>query len=134
MRFHRQQKKQDDAHIDLTPMLDVVFILLIFFIVTSSSVQNSAVEVSRPFAKNATQNKQMAIFVTITADNDIYINNERIDEGRLEMKLEQIISSQSATSLMIQADERAFNGSVVKVIDAGKAAGVEHIALAAKAL
>lgn len=132
MRFHRKQKQPEEAHIDLTPMLDIVFILLIFFIVTSSSIKDSGVDVSRPLAKNAAQQKQVAVFVTISAANEIYINKERIDEERVQVILEKLMSSQSAGSLMIQADERAFNGTVVKVIDAAKGAGIEHIALAAK--
>ncbi len=132
MRFNRQQRKTEDAQIDLTPMLDIVFILLIFFIVTSTSVYESSLDINRPFAKNAAQEKRIAVSVMITEQNHIYINNQRIDEKRVRVMIKKIKNENSATSLLIQADEKAFNGTIIKVIDAAKEVGIEQIALAAK--
>ncbi|MGF1768836.1 biopolymer transporter ExbD [Enterovibrio makurazakiensis] len=132
MRFQRHQKPRDDAQVDLTSMLDIVFIMLIFFIVTSSFVNESGVEVNRPSANNASSQKGTSILVAITASNEIYINKQRVDEERLAATLARLSVEQADAALVIQADTLAYNGTVVTVIDAAKGAGIEKIALAAE--
>ena len=132
MRFQRAQKNREDAQIDLTSMLDIVFIMLIFFIVTSSFVRESGVDVNRPSASNASAKASAGIFVAITANNDIYIDQRVIDAERVEATLERLLIDQPEASLVIQADEHAYNGTVVTVIDADKGAGSSNIALAAE--
>lgn len=132
MRFQRHQKQREDVQIDLTSMLDIVFIMLIFFIVTSTFVRESGVDVNRPTANNATAQKSVGIYVAVTANNDIYIDKTRVDEERVEATLTRLVSEQPEASLVIQADEHAYNGTVVKVIDAAKGAGIVKIALAAE--
>ncbi|MGF1865968.1 biopolymer transporter ExbD [Enterovibrio norvegicus] len=113
-------------------MLDIVFIMLIFFIVTSSFVRESGVDVNRPSASNASAKASAGIFVAITANNDIYIDQRVIDAERVEATLERLLIDQPEASLVIQADEHAYNGTVVTVIDAAKGAGISNIALAAE--
>ncbi len=132
MRLVRRQSKSDEAQIDLTSMLDIVFIMLIFFIVTSSFVRESGVEVNRPQAANVSAQKDAGIFVAITAANDIYIDKRMVDVERVQASIERLLLEQPDASLVIQADEYAYNGVVVKVMDAAKAAGVKNIALAAE--
>ncbi len=130
MRLGRQRTTQDEAQVDLTSMLDIVFIMLIFFIVTSSFVKESGVEVNRPKATHATEQKQAGIFVAITASNDIFIDQRQVDIERVQASLEHLISENPSRSLVIQADKLAFNGTVVQVMDAAKGAGIANIALA----
>ncbi|CAH8191549.1 MULTISPECIES: ExbD/TolR family protein [Vibrio] len=132
MRLGRRHQKNDESQIDLTSMLDIVFIMLIFFIVTSSFVRESGVEVNRPQASHAVSQKDAGIFVAINAANDIYIDKRLIDVERVEATLEHLLLEQPDASLVIQADEHAYNGTVVKVMDAAKGAGVKSIALAAE--
>lgn len=132
MRLGRRSVKQDDAQVDLTSMLDIVFIMLIFFIVTSSFVRESGVEVNRPQAAHAVSQKQAGVFVAITAANDIYIDKRRVDVERVQATLEQMLLDKPDASLVIQADKHAYNGTVVQVMDAAKSAGVKQIALAAE--
>ncbi|WP_434362368.1 biopolymer transporter ExbD [Parasalinivibrio latis] len=132
MRLTRPQRVREDAQIDLTPMLDIVFIMLIFFIVTSSFVKESGVEVNRPEASHAVSQKKAGIFVAITASNDIYIDKRMVDVERVEATLEHLLLDQPEASLVIQADEHAYNGTVVEVMDAAKGAGIKNIALAAE--
>ncbi|OXX39730.1 MULTISPECIES: ExbD/TolR family protein, partial [unclassified Vibrio] len=131
-RLGRRQPRNDEAQIDLTSMLDIVFIMLIFFIVTSSFVRESGVEVNRPQASHAVSQKDAGIFVAINASNDIYIDKRLIDVERVEATLEHLLLEQPDAALVIQADEHAYNGTVVKVMDAAKGAGVKNIALAAE--
>lgn len=130
MRFNRRSAAREDAQIDMTSMLDIVFIMLIFFIVTSSFVRESGVEVNRPQASNVASQAGAGIFIGITANNDIYIDKRMVDVERVQATLEHLLLSQPDASLVIQADEHAFNGTVVKVMDAANGAGVKGIALA----
>ncbi|CAH0529108.1 ExbD/TolR family protein [Vibrio hippocampi] len=132
MRLGRRSHHQQEAQVDLTSMLDIVFIMLIFFIVTSSFVRESGVEVNRPQASNVVSQKEAGIFVAITAANDIYIDKRMVDVERVEAILEHLLLDKPHVSLVIQADEHAYNGTVVKVMDAAKSAGVQNIALAAE--
>lgn len=132
MRLGRRQHKQEEAQVDLTSMLDIVFIMLIFFIVTSSFVRESGVEVNRPTASNVVSQKDAGIFVAITSANDIYIDKRIVDIERVQATLEHLVLDKPDASLVIQADEHAYSGTVVKVMDAAKGAGVRNIALAAE--
>ncbi|GAJ70011.1 LOW QUALITY PROTEIN: biopolymer transport protein ExbD/TolR [Vibrio sp. JCM 18904] len=133
MRLGRRPNQQDEAQVDLTSMLDIVFIMLIFFIVTSSFVRESGVEVNRPpQASNVVSQKDAGIFIAVTAANDVYIDKRVVDIERVEASIEHLLLDQPDASLVIQADEHAYNGTVVKVMDAAKAAGVKNIALAAE--
>ncbi|MEC7939435.1 MAG: biopolymer transporter ExbD [Pseudomonadota bacterium] len=131
MRLGRRHSKNEEAQIDLTSMLDIVFIMLIFFIVTSSFVRESGVEVNRPQASNVVSQKDAGIFVAITSANDIFVDKRVVDVERVQATLEHLLLEQPDASLVIQADEHAYNGTVVKVMDAAKGAGVKNIALAA---
>ncbi|PNH82401.1 ExbD/TolR family protein [Vibrio diazotrophicus] len=132
MRLGRRQSQQEEAQIDLTSMLDIVFIMLIFFIVTSSFVRESGVEVNSPKASNVVSQKDAGIFVAITSANDIFIDKRQVDVERVQATLEHLLLEQPEASLVIQADEHAYNGTVVQVMDAAKGAGVKSIALAAE--
>jgi len=132
MRLSRPSSAREEAQIDMTSMLDIVFIMLIFFIVTSSFVRESGVEVNRPQASNVVSQKDAGIFIAITSSNEIYIDKRVVDVERVEATLEHLLLEQPDASLVIQADEHAYNGTVVKVMDAAKGAGVERIALAAE--
>ena len=83
MRLGRRTNRQDEAQIDLTSMLDIVFIMLIFFIVTSSFVRESGVEVNRPQASNVVSQKDAGIFIAVTAANDVYIDKRLVDIERV---------------------------------------------------
>lgn len=132
MRLTRPSRNREDAQIDLTSMLDIVFIMLIFFIVTSSFVRESGVEVNRPQASHAVSQKDAGIFIAITSANDIYIDKRIVDAERVQATIEHMLVDQPDAALVIQADEHAYNGTVVKVMDAAKGAGVANIALAAE--
>ncbi len=128
----QRRKNQDEAQVDMTSMLDIVFIMLIFFIVTSSFVKESGIEVNRPQASNTINQKEAGIFVAISAKNEIYIDKRIVDKERVQATLEQLLTEQPDASLVIQADEYAFNGTVLAVMDGAKGAGITNIALAAE--
>ncbi|NIY81364.1 ExbD/TolR family protein [Vibrio hepatarius] len=132
MRLGRRSHRQEEAQVDLTPMLDIVFIMLIFFIVTSTFVRESGIEVDKPQATNIVSQKEVGIFIAVTADNDVYIDKKMVDIERVQAVLEAMLLDKPENSLVIQADERAFSGTVIQVMDAAKGAGIEKIAIAAE--
>ena len=133
MRLGQRRKSRDEAQIDMTSMLDIVFIMLIFFIVTSSFVRESGVEVNRPEAAHSVSQKDAGIFIAVTANNEVYIDKRLVDVERVQATLEHMLLEQPKASLVIQADKYAFNGTVVRVMDGAKGAGIEKIALATAA-
>jgi biopolymer transport protein ExbD len=129
----RKNRAEDDSQIDMTPMLDVVFIMLIFFIVTTSFVRESGLEVNRPSASTATEQSKAGIFVAIKDTGEIYIDRKQVDLQRVRANLERLVASLGEVGLVIQADEQTRHGVVVKVMDAAREAGILQISVAAQA-
>lgn len=121
----------DESAIDMTPMLDIVFIMLIFFIVTTSFVKEAGVEVNRPEAESTKTQSNNAIMVAITQDNLIWINRRQVDPRAVRRNVERLLFESPESSVVIQADEFSQTGLLVKVMDQIKLAGVENIAIAA---
>ena len=128
----RRVRPEEDAQIDMTPMLDVVFIMLIFFIVTTSFVRESGVEVNRPKAASASEQKNAGVFIAVKENGEIYLDRKQLDVQKVHSVLERIIAERGEVGLVIQADELARHGVVVKVIDAAKSAGIKQISVAAE--
>ena len=128
----KQRAEEEDASIDMTPMLDIVFIMLIFFIVTTSFVKEAGIEVNKPDASNATKQKSANIFIAINEDGDVWMDKREVDVERVRANIERMLAEQPTEVVIIQADEKAEHGKVVKVMDQVKAAGISRISVAAK--
>ncbi|MCE2595038.1 biopolymer transporter ExbD [Motilimonas cestriensis] len=128
----RRIRPEEDAQIDMTPMLDVVFIMLIFFIVTTSFVRESGVEVNRPKAASASEQKNAGVFIAVKENGEIYLDRKQLDVQKVHSVLERIIAERGEVGLVIQADQMARHGVVVKVMDAAKSAGIKQISVAAE--
>ncbi len=125
------RRKEDEAEIDMTPMLDIVFIMLIFFIVTASFVKEAGVSVSNPTATTATARKDANVFIAITKGGDVYIDNKNIEVEKLKVEIQRIKAETPEGSIVIQADRDSKAGVVMKVLDAAKGAGVKAVSVAA---
>ncbi|MBU2707493.1 biopolymer transporter ExbD [Zooshikella marina] len=131
MRVNRHVSSDaDESGIDLTPMLDVVFIMLIFFIVTSSFVRESGVTVSRPEAQTAQAQPAGAILVAIKPSGDIWIDKRQVDIRRVRAHIERLKAEIPEVSAVIQADRDARTGILINVMDQIKLAGISQIAVA----
>jgi biopolymer transport protein ExbD len=113
-------------------MLDVVFIMLIFFIVTASFVKEAGIDISRPSAATAVRKERGNILVAITESNQIWIDRRQVDPRALRANIERMHAENPQGSVVIQADEKSENGLLVKVMDAARLAGVSNISLAAE--
>ena len=130
----RKQRFRDDedAAIDMTPMLDIVFILLIFFIVTTSFVKEAGIDVLKPKASNASQKPSANIFIAIKPNGNVWMDKREVDIERVAANIERMLAEQPTDTVIIQADKEAKHGVVVKVMDAIKSAGIEKISIAAE--
>ena len=131
MRKRRRDSAQDESEVNLTPMLDVVFIMLIFFIVTASFVKESGFEISRPSAATATKKEKGNILIAITAKNTIWIDRRQVDPRALRANIERLFAENPSGSVVIQADKESKNALLVEVMDAAKLAGVKSVSIAA---
>jgi len=128
----RHSSTGEESEIDLTPMLDVTFIMLIFFIVTASFVKESGIEVNRQFASHAEEKKSANIFIAIAENGQVWIDKRMVDVRAVRANIERLHAENPGGSVVIQADRGSKNGILVQVLDAAKAAGVENISLAAE--
>lgn len=118
-----------DSEIDLTPMLDVVFIMLIFFIVTASFIREFGIDLNPPDTPGVSPGESIA--VVIRADNEVWLENRLVDLRALRANFERMQAEKPGAAVVIQADSRSANKSLVAVMDASRAAGIYVIALAA---
>ena len=128
----RRSQEQDESEVNLTPMLDVVFIMLIFFIVTASFVKEAGIDVSRPPAATAERKERGNILVAITENDQIWIDRRQVDPRALRANIERLHAENPQGSVVIQADEASKNGLLVRVMDAARLAGVPNVSLAAE--
>ena len=124
---------QDDEEneINLTPMLDVVFIMLIFFIVTASFIKEAGIQVSRPDAPTADKQEDAAILIAISANDEIWIDRREVEPRGLRTHIERLHAENPKGSIVIQADEESTNEMLVIVMEAAKQVGVTNVAIAA---
>ena len=121
---------EEEANIDMTPMLDVVFIMLIFFIVTASFVKESGIDVNRPEASTAVKKDKTSILVAISEKNEIWINKRRVDVRAVQANIERLIAENPQGGVVIQADNKSTTEMLMKVLDATRAAGIDDAAVA----
>ncbi len=128
----RRDRRKSESEVNLTPMLDVVFIMLIFFIVTASFVKESGIEISRPGASTAVRKEKGNILIAISANDQIWMNRRQVDPRALRANIERAHAENPQGAVIIQADKDAKTGLLVKVMDAARSAGVKSISLAAE--
>ncbi|MFT5675998.1 MAG: biopolymer transport protein ExbD [Paraglaciecola sp.] len=124
--------EEEEAAIDMTPMLDIVFIMLIFFIVTTVFVKEAGIEVNKPGASEAVMPKNANIFIAITDKGAVWMDKREIDIDSVRANLERLMAEQPSDVLIIQADENAEHGIVMQVMDQIKAAGIDRISIASE--
>ena len=131
--FSNLTPEAEEGEIDITPMLDVVFIMLIFFIVTASFVKESGIEVNKPEASTAQAKPRASILVAINERGEIWINKRQIEESQVRANIERLHAENPQGAVVIQADQEARTKKLVAVMDAARQAGVMDVSLAAEA-
>jgi biopolymer transport protein ExbD len=125
-----RDERRGQGAIDLTPMLDVVFIMLIFFIVTASFVKQAGLEVDRPEAVTAEDKRNARILVAVSASNQVWIDHKAIDPRGVKLAIERMHAENPRGGLVVQADMKSSTRTVASVLDAARDAGIEDLAVA----
>jgi len=125
-RFSVAEEKSD---INLTPMLDVVFIMLIFFIVTASFIKQAGIDVFRPEALTGEQRPTVSVLVAISETGEIWIDKKKVDPTGVRAAIERIHAENPKGSLVVQADRGAKNEKLMVVLSAARAAGLAEVAI-----
>ncbi|MGU9977952.1 MAG: ExbD/TolR family protein [Candidatus Oxydemutatoraceae bacterium WSBS_2016_MAG_OTU14] len=128
-----KQQNNDDVEINVTPLLDIVFIMLIFFIVTANFVKETGVDINRPSAKTASAQVSATILIAVDSNNTIWINRRQVNIDSVRAYVERMHAETPQGGVVIQADKDSNNGTLVEIIDQIRLAGIEKIALAADA-
>jgi biopolymer transport protein ExbD len=128
----KRARNREESEVNLTPMLDVVFIMLIFFIVTASFVKGAGIAVTRPPAATAERKERGNILVAITANDQIWIDRRQVDPRSIRPNIERLHAENPQGAVVIQADTDSKNGLLVMVMDAARQAGVSNVSLAAE--
>jgi len=132
MRRLRIQAEEEESSIDITPMLDVVFIMLIFFIVTATFIKEAGIDVNRPDAATAVKQEKANILIAINANNEIWIDRRQVDIRSVRPNIERLHAENPQGSVVIQADKESKTEFLIKVMDAARSAGVFNVAIAAQ--
>ncbi|HHC71485.1 MAG TPA: biopolymer transporter ExbD [Thiotrichales bacterium] len=122
---------EEEAEINMTPMLDIVFIMLIFFIVTTSFVKESGVDVNRPSANTAERKERGNILIAITPNDEIWIDKRRVDIRAVRANVERLHAENPEGAVIIQADKDSKTGLLIQVMDQARLAGVTNVSIAA---
>ena len=130
--LNRGNVDEEESSIDITPMLDVVFIMLIFFIVTATFVKEAGIDVNRPDAATAVKQEKANILIAISANNEIWIDRRRVDIRSVRPNIERLQAEHPQGSVVIQADKESKTETLIKVMDAARSAGVFNVAIAAQ--
>ena len=124
----RRKRIREESNLDLTPMLDIVFIMLIFFIVTTSFIKESGIEVNRPNAETAERDQKGNILVAISENNEIFIDRRKVDLRAIRPNIIRLKAENPEGSVIIQADKASQTGLLVEAMDQIRLAGVQAIA------
>lgn len=129
--MRRIRRETDEQPIDLTPMLDVVFIMLIFFIVTTSFIRETGIDINRPSAATAEKKSKGNILIAITQGGEIWLDKRRIDIRAVRANIQRLKAKFPQSSVIIQSDTNSRTGLLVQVMDQIRLAGVQNISIAA---
>ena len=123
-------QEEEENEINLTPMLDVVFIMLMFFIVTATFIKEAGIQVERPDTVTADSQDDASILIAISPNDEIWIDRQQRDPRAVRSIIERLHAENPKGSIVIQADEASTHETLVIVMEAAKAAGVTNVAIA----
>tara|TARA_R110000782_G_scaffold82663_6_gene162462 strand:+ start:1114 stop:1518 length:405 start_codon:yes stop_codon:yes gene_type:complete len=129
---HTHTKQESAAEsVNLTPLIDMVFILLIFFLVTASFTKESGIDVDRPTAQTAVREEQGSMIIGVSEDGEIWIDSQKIDMRAVRAHVEHLHAQNPEGTVIILADQNARTGTTVEVLDQVRLAGVANVSIAA---
>ena len=128
----RRNREETDTEINITPMLDIVFIMLIFFIVTTSFVAEPGIDPQRPPAETAQEASRANVLIAISQTGQIWMNKQAIDISDVRIMVESVLAENPESSAVIIADESAGSGVLIDLMDQIRLGGIANISIAAE--
>ena len=126
-----QSFKEPAVGLNMTPLIDMVFILLVFFVVNTSFVKETGVEIQRPSAKSAVKQEQATILIAVNREGEIWIDKQQADLRALRGHIERLHLESPEGSVVVLADSESETGVVMQVVDQARLAGIAKVAVAA---
>ena len=128
----RHAVQQEETEINITPMLDIVFIMLIFFIVTTSFIKETGIDPDRPEAETAYKQERGNILIAINEAGDIWMNKRKVELGQVRQLVEQAKNESPESSVVIIADQKSSTGVLIDLMDQIRLGGIANISVAAE--
>ena len=128
----KHSRAEEDAKVDMTPMLYIVFIMLIFFIVTTSFVKEKGLLINRPEDSQNNRSKSKNISISIDEQGLIVMNGRRVDIERVTANIQSFLAENNTDTAVVQADKETPHGTVVEVLDQVKVAGIDKLSVMIK--
>ena len=125
----RRRSSEDESDINLTPMLDVVFIMLIFFIVTATFIKQAGIDVTRPDASAVEPKPLVSVLIAIGSNGEIWIDNNNVDAAGVRAHIERLRAENPKGGVVIQADQEATYEKLKAVLDAARSLGIRDVAI-----
>jgi biopolymer transport protein ExbD len=122
----------DNVDVNMSPLIDMVFLLLIFFVVTTSFVKESGIEVSRSTASTAEVKEKASVMIGVSAEGEVYMGGKKVDVRSVRGLVERALAEDPEAGVVVVADKGSETGEVVKVMDQCRLAGAGSVSLAAK--
>lgn len=126
-----RRAKRQTIELNIAPLIDMVFILLIFFLVTTSFVKETGVEINRPAASTAVSKEKADILIGVTKDNRIFMDKREIDIRAVRANVERALAENPEGGVVIVADKESLTGIAIKVMDGCRLAGAKNVSIAA---
>lgn len=131
MKIQRPGRRR--PRIELIPMIDTIFFILVFFVVASlSMVHQRGLQVDLPSARTGARPDEVRVDVTVRADGDLFVDREPVESGELVERLQATLEAQPETLVVVNADRKAEHGRVVEVMDAARRAGARSLTIATR--
>lgn len=127
----RRNRREESIDLNLTPLIDMIFILLLFFIVTANFVRESGVEVNRPIAQTG-ESKNPSIIVSIDHNNIVWVDNKTLDVRAVRSWMSHFLSEAPEGAVIIAADSKSSTGVMIQVLDGCREAGVKNVSVATR--
>jgi len=128
--MRRRENRDTEAQVDIAPMIDIVFILLIFFMVTTTFVKDMKVDLERPNAASSSSASTKSIRLFIDQNSDVYLDGEAVRVWLIQSKLRDLLATSTSKTVLVVTDEGVPAGKVIEVIDQARLSGAQSVAVA----
>ena len=128
--IRQARRSHETAGINISPLIDLVFLLLIFFMVTTSFVKETGIDVQRPTASTAVLKEKGNILIGVSKDGQIYLDRKRIDIRSVRAHVERCLAENPEGQVVVVADKASRTGLTVRVMDQCRLAGAKNVSIA----